>query len=154
MPELSAAQRAQWDALGFDEAAFLAGVGLSVPAGEMGRGGLERLWARPTADVNGIWGGYMGEGSKTVIPSEAHAKVSFRLVPGQSPAKVLAGFRDFIVARLPRRAVKIQVFSISEGIEVPADSPYVAAAQRALSAVFGKPAVLMGCGGSLPVSAR
>ena len=152
VPELPDALRKQWDALGFDEKAFLGGVGLSVPAGELGRGALERLWARPTADVNGIWGGYMGEGSKTVIPSEAHAKVSFRLVPGQSPAKVLAGLRDFIVARLPDDAqVSIQVFSMSEGIEVPADSPFVAAAAGALEATFGRPAVLMGCGGSIPV---
>ena len=152
VPDLPDALRRQWDALGFDEGAFLGGVGLSVPAGEAGRGALERLWARPTADVNGIWGGYTGEGSKTVIPSEAHAKVSFRLVPGQSPAKVLAGFRDFIVARLPDDAqVSIQVFSMSEGIEVPSDSPDVAAAQGALQAVFGRPAVLIGCGGSIPV---
>jgi len=152
VPDLPDALRRQWDALGFDEAAFLGGVGLSVPAGELGRGGLERLWARPTADVNGIWGGYTGDGSKTVIPAEAHAKVSFRLVPGQSPAKVLAGFRDFIVARLPEDAqVKIQVFSMSEGIEVPADSPHVAAATGALEAVFGRPPVLIGCGGSIPV---
>ena len=152
VPELPEALRKQWDALGFDEKAFLGGVGLSVPAGELGRGALERLWARPTADVNGIWGGYMGEGSKTVIPAEAHAKVSFRLVPGQSPAKVLAGLRDFIVARLPDDAqVSIQVFSMSEGIEVPADSPFVAAAAGALEATFGKPAMLMGCGGSIPV---
>jgi acetylornithine deacetylase/succinyl-diaminopimelate desuccinylase-like protein len=152
VPELPEALRKQWDALGFDEKAFLGGVGLSVPAGEIGRSALERLWARPTADVNGIWGGYMGEGSKTVIPSEAHAKVSFRLVPGQSPAKVLAGLRDFIVARLPDDAqVSIQVFSMSEGIEVPADSPYVTAAKGALEATFGRPAVLMGCGGSIPV---
>jgi len=84
VPELSAAQRAQWDALGLDEAAFLAGVGLSVRAGEMGAAGWNGLWARPTADVNGIWWRYMGEGSKTVIPSEAHAKVSFRLVPARA----------------------------------------------------------------------
>jgi acetylornithine deacetylase/succinyl-diaminopimelate desuccinylase-like protein len=152
VPELPAALRRQWDSLGFDEAAFLGGVGLSVPAGEIGRSALERLWARPTADVNGIWGGYTGEGSKTVIPAEAHAKVSFRLVPGQSPAKVLAGFRDFIVARLPDDAqVKIQVFSMSEGIELPPDSAWVAAAAPALEAAFGRAPVLMGCGGSIPV---
>ncbi|WP_137125711.1 M20/M25/M40 family metallo-hydrolase [Roseomonas sp. HF4] len=152
VPELPPALRAQWDALGFDEAAFLSGVGLSVPAGEMGRGALERLWARPTADINGIWGGYTGDGSKTVIPGEAHAKVSFRLVPGQSPAKILAGFRDFIVARLPEDAqVKIQVFSMSEGIEVPSDSRHVAAARGTLEAAFGRAPVLAGCGGSIPV---
>ena len=152
VPELPDALRRQWDALGFDERAFLGGVGLTAPAGEVGRSALERLWARPTADINGIWGGYTGEGSKSVIPSEAHAKVSFRLVPGQSPAKVLAGFRDFIVARLPEDGqVSIQVFSMSEGIEVPADSPYVAAARGALEAAFGRAPVLMGCGGSIPV---
>ncbi|WP_432761244.1 M20/M25/M40 family metallo-hydrolase [Roseomonas nitratireducens] len=152
VPELPAALAAQWNALGFDERAFLGGVGLSEPAGEMGRGALERLWARPTADVNGIWGGYTGEGSKTVIPAEAHAKVSFRLVPGTSPTKVLAGLRDFIVARLPEDArVSIQVFSMSEGIKVPADSPYVEAAKGALAATFGRAPVLMGCGGSIPV---
>lgn len=152
VPELPEALRRQWEALGFDERAFLGAVGLSVPAGEAGRGALERLWARPTADVNGLWGGYTREGSKTVIPAEAHAKVSFRLVPGQSPAKVLAGLRDFIVARLPEDArVSIQVLSMSEGIEVPADSPHVAAAQAALAATFGRPAVLVGCGGSIPV---
>jgi acetylornithine deacetylase/succinyl-diaminopimelate desuccinylase-like protein len=150
--EISAERRAQWDALNFDEKAFLGGVGLSVPAGEMGRSALERLWARPTADVNGIWGGYTGDGAKTVIPSEAHAKVSFRLVPGQSPAKVIAGLRDFIIARMPEDAqVKIQVFSHGEGIEIPSDSPFVRAAQAALTAEFGKPAVLQGGGGSLPV---
>ncbi|BDG74924.1 dipeptidase [Roseomonas fluvialis] len=152
VPDLPAALRAQWDALQFNEAAFLGGVGLSVPAGEVGRSALERLWARPTADVNGIWGGYTGEGSKTVIPSQAHAKVSFRLVPGQSPTKVLAGLRDFIVARLPDDAqVKIQVFSMSEGIEVHSDSPWITAAVPALEAVFGRAPVLMGCGGSIPV---
>lgn len=152
VPELSAEQRAQWDALNFDEKAFLGSVGLSVPAGEMTRGPLERLWARPTVDVNGIWGGYAGEGAKTVIPSDAHAKVSFRLVAGQSATKVLAGFRDFIVARLPEDAqVKIQVFSIGEGLKIPSDSPFIRAAQVALTAQFGKPAVLQGGGGSLPV---
>ena len=152
VPDLPDALRRQWEALEFDEAAFLGGVGLSVPAGEVGRSALERLWARPTADINGIWGGYTGEGSKTVIPAEAHAKVSFRLVPGQSPAKVLAGLRDFIVARLPDDAqVSIQVFSMSHGIEVPADSPHVEAAKGALEAAFGKAPVLMGCGGSIPV---
>lgn len=150
--EISAERRAQWEALRFDEAGFLGDVGLSVPAGEMGRSALERLWARPTADVNGIWGGYMGDGAKTVIPSEAHAKVSFRLVQGQSPAKVLAGFRDFIVDRMPEDAqVKIQVFSHGEGIEIPSDNRFVAAAQAALAEQFGKPAVIQGGGGSLPV---
>ncbi len=150
--DLPEAQRRQWEALGFDEAAFLAGVGLSVPAGEIGRGALERIWARPTADINGIWGGYAGEGSKTVIPAEAHAKLSFRLVPGQEPARILAGLRDFILARLPEDArASIQVFGMSPAFEVALDSPWMAAATRALEAEFGRAPLMVGNGGSIPV---
>ena len=98
---VSNAQRAQWDALGFDEAAFLGKIGLTTPAGERGYSALERLWARPTADINGIWGGYTGAGSKTVIASEASAKVSFRLVPNQDPDEVLEQFKRFVADRLP-----------------------------------------------------
>jgi len=142
----------QWQALGFDEAAFLRGIGLSVPVGEKDRSALERLWARPTADINGIWGGYMGEGSKTVIPAEAYAKISFRLVPGQEPAQTIAGLRDFIVDRLPEDArVSIQVFSTSPGIEIASDSPFVRKAEAALAAEYGRAPVLQGCGGSIPV---
>jgi len=81
------AQAAEWDAMGFDERAFLDGIGLRVPAGERGLPALQRLWARPTADINGVWGGYAGPGAKTVIAAEASAKVSFRLVPGQDPRR-------------------------------------------------------------------
>ena len=98
---VSNSQRAQWDALGFDEAAFLGGIGLTTPAGERGYSALERLWARPTADINGIWGGYTGAGSKTVIASEASAKVSFRLVPNQDPDEVMEQFKRFVTDRLP-----------------------------------------------------
>ena len=150
--ELPAEQRREWEALGFDEAAFLGEIGLSVPAGERGRAALERLWARPTADINGIWGGYTGPGSKTVIPAEAHAKLSFRLVPGQDPQRVLAGLRVFLDARLPADAkAEIQVFGASPAIEVPAESRWVRAARAALAEEYGRPAVLMGSGGSIPV---
>ena len=98
---VSNSQRAQWDALGFDEAAFLGGIGLTTPVGERGYAALERLWARPTADINGIWGGYTGAGSKTVIASEASAKVSFRLVPNQDPDEVMEQFKQFVTDRLP-----------------------------------------------------
>ena len=150
--EPGAAQAADWAALGFDEAAFLGGVGLSEPAGELGRPALERLWARPTADVNGIWGGYAGAGSKTVIPAEAGAKISFRLVPGQVPAQVIAGFERFVAARLPRDARwELHTLSSSPAIEVPDDSPWVRAARDVLGEEYGRPAVLMGSGGSIPV---
>jgi acetylornithine deacetylase/succinyl-diaminopimelate desuccinylase-like protein len=149
---ISNAQRAQWDALGFDEQAFLGKVGLTEPVGERGYSALERLWARPTADINGIWGGYTGVGSKTVIASEASAKVSFRLVPGQDPQVVAAQFKRFVTERLPAGAtVEFQDFTRSPGIEVNTDSPWVRAAQTILADEYGKPAILMGCGGSIPV---
>jgi acetylornithine deacetylase/succinyl-diaminopimelate desuccinylase-like protein len=149
---VSDAQLAAWDALGFDEAAFLSDVGLSVPAGELGLSPLTRLWARPTADINGIWGGYSGAGSKTVIASTAHAKVSFRLVPGQDPAAVAAGLKAFVTQRLPADAqAEIEIFSQATGIEVPTTSRYVAAARTALADEYGREPVMMGCGGSIPV---
>ena len=146
------AQRSQWDALGFDETAFLGRVGLSTPVGERGYSGLERLWARPTADINGIWGGYTGAGSKTVIASEASAKVSFRLVPNQDPSEVLEQFKQFVRDRLPPGAVATFAdFARAPGVEVNVDSPYVQSALTALAEEYGKPALLMGCGGSIPV---
>ena len=149
---VSNSQRAQWDALGFDEAAFLGGIGLSAPVGERGFSPLERLWARPTADINGIWGGYTGAGSKTVIASEASAKVSFRLVPGQDPADVMEQFKQFVTDRLPAGATATFAdFARAPGIEVNVDSPHVHAALAALQDEYGKPALLMGCGGSIPV---
>ena len=149
---ISNAQRAQWDALHFDEAAFLGAIGLGKPAGERGYSALERLWARPTADINGIWGGYTGAGSKTVIASEASAKVSFRLVADQDPDEVFAQFQRFVNERLPEgAAVLFQSHSSSRGIEVNTDQPWVRAALDVLGEEYGRPAVLMGCGGSVPV---
>jgi acetylornithine deacetylase/succinyl-diaminopimelate desuccinylase-like protein len=149
---VSNSQRAQWDALGFDEAAFLGDIGLTTPVGERGYAPLERLWARPTADINGIWGGYTGAGSKTVIASEASAKVSFRLVPNQDPDEVMAQFKRFITDRLPPGATaSFAEFSRAPGIEVNVDSPHVRAALEALGDEYGKPALLMGSGGSIPV---
>ncbi len=151
--EPNAAQSTQWQTLGFDEAAFLGAVGLSVPAGERGRSVLERLWARPTAEVNGIWGGYQGPGSKTVIAAEAGAKVSFRLVPGQDPSQVVKAFRHFVASRAPLGVqVVLEVFDgVSPGFEVASASPFVQAARDALAAEYGRPAVLAGAGGSIPV---
>ncbi|MGG5889148.1 dipeptidase [Falsiroseomonas sp. HC035] len=152
VPELSPELRAQWQALGFSEHDFLGAIGLSVPVGEKDRGALERLWARPTADINGIWGGYTGAGSKTVIPSEAHAKITFRLVPGQHHDKVFESFKQFVQARLPADATAtFQGGGASPGIEVPADSAFVKAAQAALADEYGKPAAMIGCGGSIPI---
>jgi acetylornithine deacetylase/succinyl-diaminopimelate desuccinylase-like protein len=150
--DVSSRQANQWAALGFDEARYLDDIGLSEPAGEKGRGALERLWARPSVDINGIWGGYAGPGAKTVIAAEAGAKVSFRLVPGQDPARVIAGFRTFLAELLPGDArLELTVLGSGPGIEIPLDSRFVRDAAAALAEEYGRPAVMIGCGGSIPV---
>lgn len=150
--DISTAKGNQWSSLGFDEAKYLGDIGLSVPVGEKDRSALERLWARPTMDICGIWGGYTGPGTKTVIPAEASAKVSFRLVPGQDPAKVAEGFKAFMQARVPADAkLEFPILGGSPGLEMATDSPFMAAAQAALAEEYGKPAVMIGCGGSIPV---
>ena len=148
----SPAQRAAWDALGFDGAGFLGEVGLKEPAGEKGLSILEQLWSRPTAEINGIVGGYGGPGTKTVIPAEATAKLSFRLVPGQEPEKILEALHRFVEQRLP---VDANVTYAHEGgspaIGFDTGAPTFQAAARALEAEWGKPAVIIGCGASIPI---
>ncbi|EWY36641.1 hypothetical protein N825_25820 [Skermanella stibiiresistens SB22] len=149
---LSEAEREQWRGLGFDEDGFLAGVGLKTPRGEEGWSTLERVWARPTCDINGIWGGYTGAGSKTVIPARASAKFSCRLVAGQDPKKILAGIRAFLDARTPADCRwDVTTFGNSPAIKVPADSPHLKKAMAGLADIYGKPPVLIGSGGSIPV---
>jgi acetylornithine deacetylase/succinyl-diaminopimelate desuccinylase-like protein len=149
--EVPAAQAAQWATLGFDEASFLGDIGLARPAGEAGHGGLERLWARPTCDINGIWGGYQGPGAKTVIAAEAGAKVSFRLVPGQKPDAIVASFRRFMEDNVPADA-KLEISgSGTPAFAVKSDSPYISAATASLTAEYGRAPVLIGAGGSIPV---
>ena len=152
VPDTSPEQRAEWDRLGFDEAAFLGAIGLHEPSGEQNRGGLDRLWARPTADINGIWGGYQGAGAKTVIASEAGAKVSFRLVGKQDPAAILDSFRRFVAAHAPPGLdVEIEAHSMAPGFEVAAGNPWVDVARSVLAEEYGRPAVSIGSGGSIPV---
>lgn len=153
VPELPEALKAQWDTLGFTAEGFLGAVGLSVPAGEKGRGALEMVWSRPTAEINGMGGGYQGEGFKTVIPAVASAKVSFRLVFDQDPHKVRAAFRKHVMARLPAdcRAEFIEHGS-GQAIRFPIEAPAFAKARDALTAEWGKPAVFIGGGGSIPVT--
>ena len=150
--ELPAAVAEQWRALPFDEGDFLRGVGLSVPAGERGRSVLEKIWARPTCDVNGITGGYAGVGSKTVLPAVASAKVSFRLVGRQDPAKVAAAFRAFVRARLPADcAVEFIPHGASPALQLPFSSEALTRARRALHAEWGREPVMGGSGGSIPI---
>ncbi len=152
VPDLPAEVKAIWDKLDFSEDQFLGAVGLSVPAGEKGRSVLEQTWSRPTAEVNGIEGGYTGKGFKTVIAAQAHAKVSFRLVFDQDPAAIRAAFRAFVTERLPADCTaEFHEHGGSAAIQLPFDSPVLQTARAALSAEWPKPAVMIGMGGSIPV---
>jgi acetylornithine deacetylase/succinyl-diaminopimelate desuccinylase-like protein len=142
----------QWRQLDFDPKKFLADVGLSHPAGESDRSVLEQIWSRPTCDVNGILGGYTGKGSKTVLPAQASAKFSFRLVGKQDPEKVLASFRDFVRERLPTDCrAEFLSHGASPALLLPFSSEALARARRALHAEWEKEPVLSGSGGSIPI---
>lgn len=153
VPELPEALRAQWESLDFDPKAFLGAVGLSVPAGEKGRSVLEMTWSRPTCEVNGMGGGYQGEGFKTVIPSKASAKVSFRLVFDQDPHAIRKSFREFVRQRLPADC-KVEFIDHGSGraIRFPIDAPAFARTSKALTDEWGREAVFIGGGGSIPVT--
>ncbi|RLJ41558.1 acetylornithine deacetylase/succinyl-diaminopimelate desuccinylase-like protein [Litoreibacter meonggei] len=143
----------QWNDLGFDNAEFLGEVGLGVPAGEHGRTGLEMIWSRPTCEVNGISGGYQGDGFKTVLPSQASAKISFRLVPGQDPLKLREAFRAFVEAQLPEDCtVEFKGHGASSASEMSTDHPAFEQARAALSDEWPNPAAFVGCGGSIPIA--
>ena len=145
--------KASWETLGMTTGKFLGAIGLSVPSGEAGRSVMELTWARPTAEVNGIWGGYTGEGFKTVIPAEASAKVSFRLVGKQDPDKVRAAFRSHVQSRLPSDCrVEFHKHGGSPAIQLPYDSALLNKAKNALSDEWPKPAVMIGMGGSIPIA--
>lgn len=143
---------AQWRELDLRAEDFLGQVGLSSPAGEQGRSVVEQIWARPTCEVNGIWGGYTGEGFKTVIPSQAHAKISFRLVGRQDPLKIREAFRQFVRERLPKDCtVEFADHGASPALALDTDSPLLRKALKALQAEWGKPALVVGSGGSIPI---
>ncbi|MFN4158455.1 MAG: M20/M25/M40 family metallo-hydrolase [Gemmobacter sp.] len=151
--ELPEAVRAQWQGLAFDHARFLGDVGLSEPAGEADRTPLEMLWSRPTAEINGIWGGYTGDGFKTVLPSQAHAKVSLRLVGDQNPRAVSAAFRTWVEGQLPTDAkVTWQEHGASPASRMEIGHPAFEAARAALSEEWGRPAAYVGAGGSIPIA--
>ena len=144
--------RAQIKALPFDEANFKKEVGVSVLGGEAGYSTLERLWSRPTCEVNGLLSGYTAEGSKTVLPSKAMAKVSCRLVADQNPAEIERLVREHIT-RVAPAGVKVPIQMLHGGQPWSAElqGPLYDAATRALNAAFGRDPVVIGEGGSIPV---
>jgi len=153
VPELPDEIAAQWDALGFDAGAFLGGVGLSKPAGETDRSALEMIWSRPTCEVNGIWGGYTGDGFKTVLPSKAHAKISFRLVGTQDPQAIRKSFRKMVEEMLPPDCtVEFKGHGASPASVMSTDDPAFERARVALSEEWPRPAAFIGSGGSIPIA--
>ena len=153
VPETPADVLAQWDALGFDPAEFLGSVNLSVPAGEAGRTVLEQVWARPTCEVNGITGGYTGDGFKTVLPSKASAKISFRLVGTQDPHAIRKSFRAMVEDMLPADCtVEFADHGASPASVMSTENPAFEAARKALSDEWPNPAAFLGGGGSIPIA--
>ncbi len=151
--ELSDEIRSQWQGLNFDHTAFLGDVGLKAPAGEVDRTPLEQLWSRPTCDVNGIWGGYTGDGFKTVIPSQASAKVSFRLVGKQDPYAIQKNFRAYVEDRLPDGfTIEYRSKDVSAGSQMSTDNPAFEQARKALTDEWQIAAAYIGCGGSIPIA--
>ena len=149
---LTEVERATWRKLPFSEADFAAGVGLPEGTGEAGYSSLERKWARPTCDVNGLTAGYQGVGAKTVIGSVASAKISMRLVPDQDPAKIQAAFEQALRDRLPATVThKVEWFGVSAPVQVPIDSRPTRLAAEALAVGFRQPSTFMREGGSIPV---
>jgi len=152
--DLPAEVLTQWKKLNLTAETFLKPIGLSIPAGEKDRLLIEQLSSRPTCDINGIVGGYIGEGSKTVIPAEASAKISFRLVIGQDPAKIRQAFRDYVTARIPGDCkVEFGDHSSAPAIALPWDMKALAAARKALTEEWGKEALVIGSGASIPIVA-
>jgi succinyl-diaminopimelate desuccinylase len=148
-------ERQQFAALPFEEKEYFKNVGVDGAIGEEGYTALERRWARPTYDICGLWSGYQGEGSKTVLPAQAGAKISFRLVPNQTPEKVAAGLK-WKLAELTPPGIQLELIEHhgGTGVLVSLDSPYIEAAARAIEYAFGRRPVFTREGGSIPIVAK
>jgi succinyl-diaminopimelate desuccinylase len=145
-------ERGEMAALPFDEKAYFEQIGVTGAVGETGFTTLERCWARPTFDISGLYGGYQGDGSKTVLPASAGAKFSFRLVPDQNPAKITAGLKHRIAELCPPGVTwELIDYHGAPGVKFPLDSPNIEAAARAIQYAFGRPPVFTREGGSIPI---
>ncbi|MFN0102533.1 MAG: dipeptidase [Bryobacteraceae bacterium] len=151
--EPSAAELESWESLPFDEAEYLKNeVGSMAITGEPGRSVFEKTWSRPTLEVHGIAGGFTGAGSKTVIPAKALAKVSFRLVPDQDPAAIVAAFRAWVAANAPRGLqTEVRVLGASPGLLVNPDHPAISVAAEVFAESLGRKTVFTRSGGSIPI---
>ncbi len=149
----SQAELDSWEKLPFSESAFLRDeVGSSKLIGEKHHTVLERVWSRPTFEIHGIAGGFTGAGSKTVIPSKAVAKVSFRLVPNQDPEKIVAAFRKHVEKHTPKGIqIDVRVLGASPGVMVNTDNQAIQVAAAAMEDIFGQPTVFTRSGGSIPI---
>lgn len=151
--ELPPEQKAQWLALdAIDSTRFMQEIGLTTAAGERDYSVIEQKWSRPTAEFNGITGGYQGAGTKTVIPSVASAKLTFRLVPGQDPDAILEGFKSFVRQRLPADCtVQFLGSRGSPAVGFDISAPFMRAASEALKEEWGRDTLFIGMGGSIPI---
>lgn len=151
--ELSDEIRSQWQALSFDHAKFLGDIGLTEQGGEDDRTPLEKLWSRPTCEVNGMWGGYTGDGSKTVLPSKANAKFTFRLVGEQDPDAIVESLKSYVRDNVPS---DYKVNFIGEkgapASRMSTTHPAFEQARKALSDEWPHAAAFVGCGGSIPIA--
>ncbi|ADV67776.1 dipeptidase [Deinococcus maricopensis] len=151
---LSDEEREMWAKLPHSDEAFAGSINARALPGEPGFTTLERLWARPTLDVNGIWGGYQGEGSKTVIPARAGAKVSMRLVPGQDSHRITNLIGEYVASIAPEGVTaEVRDLHGGEPVKVDLDSPFVQAASTAIESVYGKAPAFTRTGGSIPIVA-
>ena len=151
---ITPSERKAFAALPHSDLRFRQSIGAPALSGERGYSTLERIWCRPTLDINGIWGGFTGEGAKTVIPAVAHAKISMRLVPDQSPAEAEKKLTRHLKSVAPK-SVRVEVRSLHGGEAwlAPTDHPAMLAASRAMQRAFGRKAVFVREGGSIPVVA-
>jgi acetylornithine deacetylase/succinyl-diaminopimelate desuccinylase-like protein len=152
--ELSKEERAELNKTPFDLNDYKKDLGVEDVVGEIGYTTLERTGIRPTFELNGIWGGYTGEGSKTVLPSKAYAKISMRLVPNQSSEKITKLFTDYFTKAAPKSVkVKVTPFHGGEPVVTPTDSVAFKAASKAMEQTFGKKPIPTRGGGSIPIVA-